>query len=150
MHILTPHLSSAVHHCPGECHGSCLYRLLWRWFVSPVLCSQGTFTAKLFNPQCVGRSSIAQDHRGGSAQNQTVTQSHTGGLNPGFTYVETQGQLSLNLHGMPELLKAQQLPSAVINHAAVSAVTLQCRFTFTTGHIPHHSRMPILTNKGSS
>lgn len=97
-----------------------------------------------------GRSSTAQDHRGGSAQNQTVTQSHTVGLNPSFTSVETQGQLSLNLCGLPELLKAQQSPSAVINHAAVSAVTLQCRFTFTTGHIPHRSRMPILTNKGSS
>lgn len=63
---------------------------------------------------------------------------------------ETQGHPSLNLCGLPKLHKAQQLPSVVINHAAVSAVTLQCKFTFTTGHIPHCSRMPILTNKRSS
>ncbi|EOB03121.1 hypothetical protein Anapl_05566 [Anas platyrhynchos] len=39
---------------------------------------------------------------------------------------ETQGHPSLNLCGLPRFHKAQQLPSVVINHAAVSAVTLQC------------------------
>lgn len=59
---------------------------------------------------------------------------------------EAQGHPSLNLCGLPELHKAHQLASLIINHTAVSALTSQ----FTAGHTPCHCRMPILMNKRSS
>lgn len=59
---------------------------------------------------------------------------------------EAQGHPSLNLCGLPELHKAHQLASLIINHTVVSALTSQ----FTAGHTPCHCRMPILMNKWST